>query len=190
MALREQSLTKTFLVFMVFFLSCKRTPTNLAKYDIDKITLVSKSGESFFNQLKFSGIVYKVYSNNDTLILGKYLLGKKDGVWKNFYKNGKLKEFRNYENGIKNGKHFGFYQNGNKQFEYDLKDNEYNGQKKVWNKSGLLIQEATFLMGYENGSQKIWYDNGSIKSNYFVKNGRRFGLLGTKNCVNVKDSIM
>ena len=118
MALREQSLTKTFLVFMVFFLSCKRTPTNLAKYDIDKITLVSKSGESFFNQLKFSGIVYKVYSNNDTLILGKYLLGKKDGVWKNFYKSGKLKEFRNYENGIKNGKHFGFYQNGNKQFDF------------------------------------------------------------------------
>ena len=111
MALREQSLTKTFLVFMIFFLSCKRTPTNLPKYDIDKIILVRNSGESFFNQLKFSGIVYKVYSNNDTLILGKYLLGKKDGVWRNFYKNGKLKEFRNYENGVKDGKHFGFLAN-------------------------------------------------------------------------------
>ena len=134
MALREQSLTKTFLVFMVFFLSCKRTPTNLAKYDIDKITLVSKSGESFFNQLKFSGIVYKVYSNNDTLILGKYLLGKKDGVWKNFYKNGKLKEFRNYENGIKNGKHFGFYQNGNNNLSMIWKTMNITDKKKYGTK--------------------------------------------------------
>ena len=190
MALQEQSLTKILLVLIVFFFSCKKNTINLHKYDIDKIALVSISGESFFNQLKFSGIVYRVYPNNDTLVIGKYLHGKKDGAWKNFYKNGKLKEFRNYKNGVKNGKHFGFYQNGDKQFEYDLKDNEYNGLKKVWNKNGLLIQEMNFKMGYENGSQKIWYDNGSIKSNYYVKNGRRFGLLGTKNCVNVQDSIM
>ena len=27
------------------------------------------------------------------------------------------------------------------------------------------------------------------KSNYFIKNDRRYGLLGTKNCENVSDSI-
>ena len=100
-----------------------------------------------------------------------------------------LKEIRSYNNGIKYGKHTGYYNNGKKQFEYNLKNDEYHGLKRAWNKEGVMIQKMNFLKGYENGYQKVWYDNGTIKSNYYVKNGRRFGLLGTKNCTNVKDSI-
>jgi hypothetical protein len=37
--------------------------------------------------------------------------------------------------------------------------------------------------------QTWWYDNGKVKSNYRIIEGRRFGLLGTKNCINVSDSI-
>ena len=36
---------------------------------------------------------------------------------------------------------------------------------------------------------KYFYNNGKVRSNYLVINGKRYGLLGTKNCVNVKDSI-
>ena len=43
--------------------------------------------------------------------------------------------------------------------------------------------------GYEKGVQKIWWPDGRIKSNYIIKNNRRYGLLGVKNCVNVSDSI-
>jgi antitoxin component YwqK of YwqJK toxin-antitoxin module len=43
--------------------------------------------------------------------------------------------------------------------------------------------------GIEVGQQRQWYDDGSVRSNYVMKNGRRFGLLGTKNCINVKDSL-
>ena len=45
-----------------------------------------------------------------------------------------------------------------------------------------------YYNGKEQGSQKVWYNNGKIKSNYVVKDGRRYGLLGTKNCTNVKDT--
>ena len=48
----------------------------------------------------------------------------------------------------------------------------------------------SYYKGYESGGQKVWYPNGLIKSNYIMKNGRRYGLLGTKNCINVKDSII
>ena len=37
--------------------------------------------------------------------------------------------------------------------------------------------------------QQFWYNDGEIKSNYIIKNKRRYGLLGTKNCVNVSNSI-
>ena len=190
MDLQARSLIKFFIIITFFFVSCEEKFVNLPKYDIDKITLKSKQGESFYNQKKFNGEPFQTFLNNDTILLGKYVNGKKDGEWKKFYEDGNLKEIRNYENGVKQGKHLGFFQNGKKQFEYNLKDDEYHGLKKAWNKKGVLIQEMNFIMGYERGSQKLWYNNGSIKSNYFVKNGRRYGLLGTKNCINVKDSII
>jgi antitoxin component YwqK of YwqJK toxin-antitoxin module len=46
-----------------------------------------------------------------------------------------------------------------------------------------------YKKGYEEGLQQFYYDNGKVKANYFMKAGRRYGLLGTKNCVNVSDSI-
>jgi len=61
--------------------------------------------------------------------------------------------------------------------------------KRHGNPEGKLISYHNFKNGYEEGSQKVWYDNGKIKSNYTIKNGRRYGLLGTKNCINVKDSV-
>lgn len=189
MDLQVQSLIKFFIIITFFFVSCEKKFVNLPKYDINKITLISKQGESFYNQKKFNGELFQTFLNNDSVLLGKYVNGKKDGKWKKFYEDGNLKEIRNYENGVKNGKHLGFFQNGKKQFEYNLKDDKYHGLKKAWNKKGILIQKMNFIMGYESGSQKLWYDNGSVKSNYFIKNGRRFGLLGTKNCVNVKDSV-
>jgi antitoxin component YwqK of YwqJK toxin-antitoxin module len=46
-----------------------------------------------------------------------------------------------------------------------------------------------YKKGHEDGQQQWWYDNGKIKANYIIKNGRRYGLRGTKKCINVSDSI-
>ena len=64
------------------------------------------------------------------------------------------------------------------------------GQIKFGLKSGLLIEEGNFKEGYEFGVQKTWYLNGKVKSNYIIKNNRRYGLLGTKNCVNVSNETL
>ena len=68
-------------------------------------------------------------------------------------------------------------------FEYNLKDDEYNGSLKEWNRKGQIIKSFNYVNGYENGSQKLWFDNGEVRSNYVIKNNRRYGLLGTKNCI-------
>ena len=75
-------------------------------------------------------------------------------------------------------------------FEYNLKDDEYNGSLKEWNRKGQIIKSFNYVNGYEKGSQKLWFDNGEVRSNYVIKNNRRYGLLGTKNCINVSDSIL
>jgi antitoxin component YwqK of YwqJK toxin-antitoxin module len=47
----------------------------------------------------------------------------------------------------------------------------------------------TYRKGYEDGLQQQFYESGKVKANYMMLDGRRYGMLGTKNCVNVSDSI-
>lgn len=142
------------------------------------------------NKQIYTGYVLKLQPNQkDTLSISFYNKGLKAGVWKKFYTSGSLMEIRMFKNGKKIGKYLGYFMSGEKAFEYNFKDGEYHGKRYEWKKDGSLLRESNYENGYEKGSQKIWWADGRIKSNYVIKNNRRYGLLGIKNCVNVSDSI-
>ena len=94
-----------------------------------------------------------------------------------------------YSRGKKNGKQISYWENGNKRFEFDAKNDSYEGVLQEWDVYGKLYHLGNFVNGQEEGTQKLWYPNGKIKANYVVRDGKRYGLLGTKNCMNVSDSI-
>ncbi len=94
-----------------------------------------------------------------------------------------------FKSGKKIGQYLSYYMSGEKAFEYNFKNGEYHGKRYEWRKDGSLLRESNYENGYEKGSQKIWWADGRIKSNYIIKNNRRYGLLGIKNCVNVSDSV-
>jgi antitoxin component YwqK of YwqJK toxin-antitoxin module len=110
-------------------------------------------------------------------------------VYKKYYPNRQLMEYREFRNDMKNGKQIGYWDNGNKRFEFVAKDDAYEGALKEWDYNEKLFHLANYKNGQEEGVQKLWYENGKIRANYVIINGRRFGLLGTKNCKNVSDSI-
>lgn len=82
-----------------------------------------------------------------------------------------------------------WWENGNKKISYLFDNDEYNGICREWNAEGKLIREMSYKKGYEDGPQKMFYDNGKIRSNYVIIKGRRYGLLGTKNCINISDNV-
>lgn len=138
----------------------------------------------------FSGFIYELDAqNNDTLSKSGYLDGLLSGLSQKWYKKNVLQEERFYINGAKNGKQIAYWANGKKKFDFTAQNDTYEGVLKEWNVNGDLIHLATFKDGQEEGTQKMWYDNGKIRANYIMRNGKRYGLLGTKNCVNVSDSI-
>lgn len=157
-------------------------------------SIKSKKGFLYVNDSIFSGMIYYLYPNKkDTLKIENYLNGKENGYWFQYYPNHILKEKRFFVTGKKEGEHIGFYENGYKKFHYHLKNDVYEGNNKEWtqelNKERKLTADMNYHLGQEEGTQKTWYDNGKIKANYIIKNGRRYGLLGTKNCENVSDSV-
>ncbi len=144
-----------------------------------------------YNGKKFSGYVYLLNTNNkDTLLLEGYYNGKQEGIQKKWYPNKQLFEVRYYKEGWKHGPQVSFFENGQKRFEFVAVHDAYEGEMKEWNYYGQLIHLGTYTAGQENGKQQLWYDDGRVRANYVIKNGKRYGLLGTKNCKNVSDSLL
>lgn len=125
----------------------------------------------------------------DTAVVTYFLNGKEQGRWVKYHPNGKIREERFFDQGKKVGLMRTWWEDGQLQSSFSFKDDEYEGECSEWNEKGILIRRMHYARGHESGAQQQWYDDGSIRSNYVIIKGRRFGLLGTKNCVNVSDSL-
>ncbi len=180
-----------FLLILCLVYCCERGnsyPSLIA--NADTLQLVSKRGLKIYKGVPFTGMVFKQESKSgDTLFIENYFKGQKHGIFKRFYPNNVLFEKRSYLMGKKEGLHLGYWDNGKLAFEYPLKNDVYHGNLRAWNRQGQKIKSFHYDRGQQVGHQQLWDENGAIRTNYVIKNNRRYGLLGTKNCVNVSDSI-
>jgi antitoxin component YwqK of YwqJK toxin-antitoxin module len=187
-------------IFMsVIFLSCTQDSNQPQEIKIAKtIPTVFVNKDSalilhdtvFLKESLFSGYLYTLYPSGDTSFIGGYFNGVEEGSHKKWFENGTPEESRFYINGKKEGEQHGWWENGKPKFSFTAYNDEYNGEFKEWYHSGLIGKLFHYANGHEEGSQKLWWDNGTIRANYVIKKGRKFGLIGLKTCVNPYDSII
>ncbi len=148
------------------------------------------NGLMYKNDQPYTGYIFSFYpQTNDTLEVRGYYLGKEHGNWRKYNMNGTKTESRFFVNGFKEGELTACWPDGRKKLHYHFLNNEYEGNYQEWNHQGQLTLNLNYHKGYEEGIEQMFYDDGKVRANYIIKNGRRFGLLGTKNCINVSDSI-
>jgi antitoxin component YwqK of YwqJK toxin-antitoxin module len=183
-------------VFLLVSFGCQQSSVREEVYhstirlDKNDSQLRVENGLLLWNNSSFTGTLYSLDQNNaDTLSLSSYQSGREHGEWKQFYEGGQLKEKRFFNNGLKAGEYVAWWPNGKKQLHYFFENSEYEGTCREWNNEGTLIKLANYKKGHEEGLQQLWYDNRKVRANYVIKDGRRYGLLGTKNCINVSDSV-
>lgn len=192
MAPRERSASKILLAFSLSIAACsvKTGHEDLPWINASAINVQWENGKACYNHRPINGILYTLNRNNrDTLMISSYRSGLEDGLWKLFYPDGHIAEVRSFSMGRKTGLYTAWWSNGQRKLEYHFENGEYEGCCREWGPGGRLAREMHYHLGYEDGSQKLFYEDGRIKSNYVMIRGRRYGLLGTKNCVNVGDSI-
>ncbi len=143
----------------------------------------------YYDNKKYDGYLIEEYQKGDTALFVSYLNGLEEGLSKKWYSNKQIAEIRIYHLGKKIGIHKGYWENGNPKFEYHFIQGEHHGIAKEWYENGQKYKVFHYNMGYEEGSQKAWWENGVIRANYVVKNGRRYGLIGLKLCMNPEDSV-
>jgi len=111
-------------------------------------------------------------------------------VEKMYFASGKVREIRHIKKGVRQGLQTAYWENGQKRFEYTAVNDAYEGELKEWAENGQLFHLAHYKNGQEDGIQQMWHANGKIRSNYVIIQGRRFGLLGTKNCKNINEKLL
>ncbi|MCZ8228750.1 toxin-antitoxin system YwqK family antitoxin [Flavobacterium sp.] len=179
-------------VFLLLFVcSCSNNESKVPKkYVLKSSTEIRIVNDVvYFNKDRFSGYLFDIYPNKDTIAVEGFVDGKLEGNCKKWYPNKQLLEERYYSKGKKNGKQIAYWVNGKKRFEFMAVNDAYEGELREWTFDGKLSHLGHFKNGQEEGAQKLWYDTGKIRANYVIINGKRYGLLGTKNCKNVSDSI-
>jgi antitoxin component YwqK of YwqJK toxin-antitoxin module len=178
------------IVLLLPLCFCKPEKKEIVAYfDVAKTKIITAKGITKINTTPINGVVFSLYETGDTLSVIHYLNGKENGLSRSYYAKGKMKSLRFYINGWKQSEHAGWFENGQKQFLYHFENDVFHGNQKEWLVDGQIYSELNYDKGIESGSQRVWYTNGKIKTNYIIKNNRRYGLLGTKNCVNAVDSV-
>jgi antitoxin component YwqK of YwqJK toxin-antitoxin module len=147
-------------------------------------TLSLQQGILSFKGKLFSGFIIEKYQNGQIGAKMGYFNGKLEGKQEKFYPNGKPLEERFYRDNRKVGTHKGWWENGNQKFVYLIENDVPIGEHQEWYENGQLFSLTNFdKNGQPDGVQKTWYPTGQIKSNFVMKEGRRFGFIGAKGCM-------
>lgn len=150
----------------------------------------SKHQDTVYHQQKyFTGYQFGLYSNSDTAFVNSYFNGVEEGIQKKWYPDKKLAGERFYINGKKEGIHKEWWPDGKQKFIFQATNNEYNGEFNEWYASGVLAKQFHYSNGQEEGSERMWWDNGTVRANYVIRKGKKYGFIGLKTCVNPYDSI-
>lgn len=87
--------------------------------------------------------------------------GKEDSIWKYFFNNGKLKETHSYKNG-KNGSNTFYFSNGNLEQITVFKKDKEDSSWVSWFENGKMKTFDEYKNGKREGDAKIWDANGML----------------------------
>jgi antitoxin component YwqK of YwqJK toxin-antitoxin module len=179
------------LLMLLLICSCRQRHQVVEGPWLDKhqVRIKAAKGICYVNDEAFTGTLFERSTAGDTISTASYLNGREHGLWMANHHKSIRKELRYFVDGKKQGEYKVWWENGNLKLQAHFKDDEFDGLMQTWDKDGSILRQANYVAGHEEGTQKVWYVNGKIKSNYVVLKGRRYGLLGTKHCINVSDSV-
>jgi len=98
----------------------------------------------YYNGLREGDWFYHVGDYKET---GQFTLGYKNGIWKSYYKNGKLAFIGEFDEGQPKGKHTYFHNNGVKKQIGKYQAGLKQGNWKTYNKQGEVIEILRYKRG-------------------------------------------
>ena len=74
-------------------------------------------------------------------------MGQPDGVWRHYYKNGKIAFVGSYDEGEPKGRHIYYHQNGIKKMDGKYLGGSKDGKWRTYDEMGEVTEEITYKQG-------------------------------------------
>ena len=118
------------------------------------------------------------YEPDQVVEEGNYENSRKQGLWKFFFPNGKVKSEIAYVNSRPNGIYKTYYENGQVEEEGAWKNNRNTGDFKRYYENGQVSQKFSFNeTGKRNGKQEYYYENGQLMIEGEWAGGKEDGVI-------------
>ncbi|HAD14634.1 MAG TPA: hypothetical protein DCF33_19585 [Saprospirales bacterium] len=117
----------------------------------------------------FTGIAVDEKTNKK---LGEYSNGYRNGMFTEYFPNGKKKCEGKYTNGVKDGTHTEWFVNGIKKNEIVFANGKQEGKYVLWYDNGTIEYEVNYTNGKKEGLEIYYFKNGKIKVTYKYSVGK------------------
>lgn len=104
-----------------------------------------------------------------------YVNGKKEGLYRISYDNGKIQEESFYKDDKKNGTSKWYTKNGHLVAEYNYKEGNFDGTQKTFYPSDTLQSLKTYSNNQLSGISRELYSNGKVRESGNYINGNKEG---------------
>jgi len=147
-------------------------------------SLLSKTDHGwFYRERLFSGYMIEVENNGQVVYSLPIVQGKEHGRAVGYYNSGAKLLERPFVHGKREGVFKQWWPNGRMRYLFTYKRDKYEGRQTVYFHFGQVQEEKNYVEGLEEGVQRIWDSNGKLISNYTVKNKIVYGAISAKDCM-------
>lgn len=165
-----------YLILLVMLLFAQTTSANNLFNEINK-TDASGQRQGYWI-IKGDMVNDPVYKPESKVEEGRYTDNRKEGVWKKYWPNGKLRSEINYFKGRPTGEYHLFYENGKTEEHGSWSSNKNTGDFKRFYDNGNPQQHFLFTDdGKRNGLQKYFHENGKMALEVNIVNGAESGVM-------------
>lgn len=157
--------------------------------DVNQLYFNQQNSNWYIGDSIFSGFAIRKYLNGQLQEKFGILDGKKQNYAREWFSNGQLKSISFFQQGSLHGeKKIWSLDSGYVLIaHYNYSEGKADGLQHKWYNTGELYQELNIENGIEKGRQKAYRKNGDLYANYEAINGRFFGLMRSKLCVQLEN---
>lgn len=118
------------------------------------------------------------YKPDQKIEEGRYEANKREGLWKKYHTNGKLKSEITYVSNRPHGPYKLYYPSGNIEEQGNWVRQHNTGDFKRYHKNGNIAQDFTFEdNGRRTGNQRYFYENGNLEMEVEIVMGVEEGVM-------------
>lgn len=168
-----------FPIYILLAIATLLSPSLLANQITNEINKIDEKGQrQGYWIIKGDMIKDPAYKPENKVEEGRYKDNRKEGLWKKYWPNGKLRSQINYAAGKPSGEYQLFYENGQTEEHGFWSSNKNTGDFKRFYDNGNPQQHFIFgENGKRNGVQKYYHENGKLAMEVNIVNGNESGLM-------------